>query len=136
MKPQGRFRTVPKPNELGGGVLSDTVDEAAFRRNYSWLLRRLAKPGTQRAVAQMLGVSESTVSELKTGGALERVIRIISAVQGKLVDEETTCLDPIDKAFVNRILARTASSGSLFNGDTADFQDTAAGFGDSQRGGL
>jgi transcriptional regulator with XRE-family HTH domain len=125
---------MPKSNELGGSALSDTGDEALFRRNYTWLMRRLSKPGTQRAVAQMLGVAESAISEIKNGGMLERTIRIISAVQGKLVDEGATCLDEVDKAFVNRILARTASSGSLFNGE--DFQDTAAGFGDSTRGGL
>jgi transcriptional regulator with XRE-family HTH domain len=135
MKPAANFRSMPKPTELGGTALTESVDEASFRRNYSWLMRRLGKPGTQRAVAQMLGISESTVSELKNGGALERVIRIISAVQGKLVDEDTTCLDPIDKAFVNRILARTASSGALFEGGE-DFQDTRPGFIDSGRGGL
>lgn len=48
-------------------TLCSTPAERA-RKAYSRVLQSLQDPGTQRNVAQVLGVSESTVSRIKTDG--------------------------------------------------------------------
>lgn len=68
-----------------------TADERA-RRATSIVLTRLAPEGTQRNVAQVWGVSESSVSRLKEH--VEPVMRLVAQLGLKVVPAEMKCYSP------------------------------------------
>jgi AraC-like DNA-binding protein len=73
--------------------LSQTPAERA-RKAFSTVLQAMQDPGTQRNVAQVLGVSESTVSRIKTE-KLEDAITLLYHLGFKCVSSEMKCY-PVD----------------------------------------
>ena len=74
--------------------LSGDLAERA-RKNLSVVLRRLATAG-QAKVAESLGVSETTVSRMKSDGDLERVLTMLALLGVKCVPIEVQCFHPKD----------------------------------------
>jgi hypothetical protein len=62
-------------------------------------MRRMQAPGTAIAVAAAMGVSESTVSRIKTE-RLDEVVALLSHLGLKLVPSEFKCVDPAAYAFL------------------------------------
>lgn len=62
------------------------------RKAYSAVLQSLQDPGTQRSVALALGVSESTVSRIKTE-KLEDAVTLLYQLGFKVVSQAKTCVD-------------------------------------------
>ena len=60
------------------------------RKAYSMVLQAMQDPGTQRTVAQVLGVSESTVSRIKSE-KLEDVITLLCHLGFKVVPQSMRC---------------------------------------------
>ena len=60
------------------------------RKAYSRALQAMQDPGTQRNVAQLLGVSESTVSRIKTE-KLEDAISLLCHLGFKVVPSDMRC---------------------------------------------
>lgn len=69
--------------------LSLTPTERA-RKSYSKVLQAMQDPGTQRNVAQVLGVSESTVSRIKSE-KLEDAITLLCHLGFKVVPSDMKC---------------------------------------------
>jgi hypothetical protein len=62
------------------------------RKAHAAILRAMEAPGTGRNVAQVLGVSETTVSRIKTE-KLEDAITLMCHLGFKVVDESRVCVD-------------------------------------------
>ena len=73
---------------------SQTPDERA-RKNYAIFLQQLASVG-QKAVADDIGVHESTVSRRKSDGDYEEFCRTAARVGLKIVPEGMKCFNPKD----------------------------------------
>lgn len=73
------------------GELSATPIERS-RKAYSMVLQAMQDPGTQRNLAQVLGVSESTVSRIKNE-KLEDALALIYQLGFKVVDASRVCVD-------------------------------------------
>jgi DNA-binding XRE family transcriptional regulator len=71
--------------------VSQSAAERA-RKAYSAVLQRLQAPGIQSNLAIALGVSESTVSRIKTD-KLEDAIALITQLGFKVVPENQVCVD-------------------------------------------
>lgn len=69
--------------------LSTPPSERA-RKAYGRVLQAMQDPGSQRNVAQVLGVSESTVSRIKTE-KLEDAIALMTVLGFKVVDQSMRC---------------------------------------------
>lgn len=78
--------------------LSLTPPERA-RKTVQQALQRLQEPGTGVAVAAAMGVSESTVSRIKTE-RLEEVALFLACLGLKVVPAEFKCVDPGAYAFL------------------------------------
>lgn len=78
--------------------LSATPPERA-RKAVQLALQRLQEPGTGIAVAAAMGVSESTVSRIKTE-RLEEVALFLACLGLKVVPAEFKCVDPAAYAFL------------------------------------
>jgi len=72
-------------------ALSTTPAERS-RKAYASVLRAMEEPGTGRNLAQVLGVSETTVSRIKTE-KLEDAITLICHLGFKVVSEARVCVD-------------------------------------------
>lgn len=84
--------------------------EERTRKNLSALLHGLASVG-QAAVAEALGVSESTVSRWKEGGGeLERLARLLAALGQKTVGQDRHCVRPEEFKFVTRLASRALAN--------------------------
>lgn len=83
--------------------LSRTPSERS-RKAYSNVLQAMQDPGTQRNVAQVLGVSESTVSRTKTE-KLEDAITLLYHLGFKVVPQDMRCF-PSDYVQALHALAR------------------------------
>ena len=70
---------------------SPTVSERA-RKSHVTVLRALQEPGRQVALATAMGVSESTVSRIKTE-QLEQFCNLVAHLGLKLVPAEYRCVD-------------------------------------------
>lgn len=81
---------------------SPSADERA-RKSTSIVLQRLSPDGTQRKLAEVLGVSESTVSRWKED--VEPVMKLASHLGLKLVDEHRECIPRAEAAMLRRIYA-------------------------------
>lgn len=77
----------------GMPVVSPTAEERS-RKATSLVLQRLAPDGTQRNLAQVFGVSESTVSRMKE--QIEPVMRLVAQLGLKVVPIEMKCYRPDD----------------------------------------
>lgn len=84
-------------------ALSTTPSERA-RKAYSRVLQAMQDPGTQRNVAQVLGVSESTVSRIKSE-KLEDAITLLCHLGFKVVPQDMRCY-PADYVTALHNLAR------------------------------
>lgn len=80
--------------------VSTTPPERA-RKAVQAVLQRLQEPGTGVAVAAAMGVSESTVSRIKTE-RLEEVALFLACLGFKLVPAEFKCVDPAAYAFLTK----------------------------------
>lgn len=92
---------------------SQEPDERA-RKNLSVLLRKLSSVGQSTAAAG-LGVSEATISRMKSEGDLERFARLLALCGLKCVPLEMRCYPPdqVDWLLLgNRIAARKVRSAS------------------------
>lgn len=83
--------------------LSRTPTERA-RKAHSAALQAMQDPGTQRTVAQVLGVSESTVSRIKTE-KLEDAITLLYHLGFKVVPQDMRCF-PADYVKALHTMAR------------------------------
>lgn len=72
-------------------MIAESIAERA-RRNHTAVLRALATVGQAKA-AELVGVSESTVSRFKDGG-LEQAAALLAAVGLKCVPIQAQCFDP------------------------------------------
>lgn len=84
-------------------ALSQTPAERA-RKAHGRVLQAMQDPGTQRNVAQVLGVSESTVSRIKTE-KLEDAITLLCHLGFKVVPQEMQCY-PADYVQALHTMAR------------------------------
>lgn len=84
-------------------ALSLTPAERA-RKSLSKVLQSMQDPGTQRNVAQVLGVSESTVSRIKTE-KLEDAITLLCHLGFKVVPSDMQCF-PADYVQALHTMAR------------------------------
>ena len=84
---------------------SQTPDERA-RKMYSILLQRMQ--GSASAIAAAMGVSESTVSRLKTEHA-ETLCQIMAHAGLKIVDVTRTCVPTSEIELLRRLYARTSA---------------------------
>jgi DNA-binding transcriptional regulator YdaS (Cro superfamily) len=73
------------------GPVSPAIAERA-RKNHTSILRSLAQVSQARA-AELIGVSETTVSRFKDGG-LEQAAALLAACGLKCVPQEMQCFDP------------------------------------------
>ena len=73
-------------------ALSSSPAEKA-RKAHSRVLSRLQEVGTARTAAQVMGVSETTVSRIKTEH-LEGAIALLYTLGMKVVDADRICVDP------------------------------------------
>lgn len=71
------------------------------RKAMQLALQRLQEPGTAGAVAAAMGVSESTVSRIKTE-RMEEVIAFLAHLGLKVVPAEFKCVDPSAYEFLTR----------------------------------
>lgn len=78
--------------------LSSTPPERA-RKTVQLVLQRLQEPGSGVAAAASMGVSESTVSRLKTE-RLEEVALFLAVLGLKVVPVEFKCVNPDAYAFL------------------------------------
>jgi len=69
------------------------------RKTVQLALQRLQEPGTGVAAAAAMGVSESTVSRIKTE-RLEEVALFLAVLGLKVVPAEMKCVDPAAYAFL------------------------------------
>lgn len=83
--------------------LSRTPAEKA-RKAYSSVLQSMQEAGTQRNVAQILGVSEATVSRIKTE-KLEDAVTLLYHLGFKVVPSDARCY-PVDYVTALHTMAR------------------------------
>jgi DNA-binding XRE family transcriptional regulator len=74
------------------------------RKAFSRVLQRLQDPGTQRNLANMLGVSESTISRIKTE-KLEDALALLYQLGFKVVPQDRYCV-PADYLHALQVMAR------------------------------
>lgn len=71
------------------------------RKTVQMFLQRMQEPGTGVAVAATMGVSEATVSRIKSE-RLEEVATLLACLGLKVVPTEYKCVDPAAYAFLTR----------------------------------
>jgi hypothetical protein len=74
------------------------------RKAHSRLLQALSEPGTQRNLAHAMGVSETTISRVKTEH-LEGAIALVYQLGFKLVEQDRRCV-PSDYLQALQTMAR------------------------------
>ena len=82
--------------ERGGGLIMSTSklspdQDARARKNYSYLMQKLASVGNL-AVAEAVGVDESTISRMKPE-KFQEFARILAVLDLKVVPNEMKCFD-------------------------------------------
>ena len=99
--------------------LSITPAERA-RKAFSRVLQRMQEPGMGVALSASMGVSESTVSRLKTE-QLENVLTMIHTLGFKVVTEGKVCVDALELQMLRQTYARAVQneqvSAQLFGDD-------------------
>lgn len=78
--------------------VSKTPAEIA-RKGVQFALQALQEPGKAGAVAAAMGVSDSTISRIKTE-RLEEVVMFLAHLGLKVVTSESRCVDPAAYAFL------------------------------------
>jgi len=90
------------------------------RKAYAAVLQRLQEPGRGVAISSALGVSESTVSRIKTEH-VEHVLSFLYALGFKLVSQEIACSDSNELKMLRQTYARAVRdeyvAARLFGGD-------------------
>jgi len=84
-------------------ALSRTPAERS-RKAHSRVLQALQEPGTQRNLAQAMGVSETTISRVKTE-KLEDALALVYQAGFKLVPHDRRCV-PADYLQALQVMAR------------------------------
>lgn len=87
-----------------------TTPPAKARKAYTRVLRAMQEPGTQRAIACALGVSESTVSRIKTE-KLQDAITLIYQLGFKVVEADKIVVDRSALEFMRQAALRVLASG-------------------------
>lgn len=88
------------------------------RKGYSLVLRELADPGRQSGIAAAMGVSESTVSRIKSE-RLEEAITLLSYLGLKVVPADFRCVSAATYQFLTETHQRImAEAPQLVWGDT------------------
>lgn len=85
-----------------------TVPAERARKGVQLALQALQEPGKAGAVAASMGVSDSTVSRIKTE-RLEEVVLFLSHLGLKVVPAEFKCVDPSAYEFLVRSHTRVMS---------------------------
>ena len=89
-------------------------------RQHARVLTALQKPGTQVAIAAVLGASEPTISRIKNE-RLEESIAFLYALGFKLVPQGKVCVDASEIQMLRRAYARVvqneAVAAQLFGDD-------------------
>lgn len=84
---------------------SPTPDERA-RKATSIVLQRLSPDGTQRKLAEVMDVSESTVSRWKE--SVEPVMKLLAQLGLKVVDVDRECIPRSEASMLRRAYAVTS----------------------------
>ncbi len=92
-------------------LLSATPIERA-RKAHGRILQSLQAPGSQVALAKMLGVSESKVSRLKNE-SLEDALALLYLCEFEIVDEDAVTVRPETLQFMRQSLARVFSDDAM-----------------------
>lgn len=71
--------------------MTEITPQERMRRSLTLVLQRLAVPGTQARLADSAGLSESTVSRIKSD-RLEDVLTMLAYLDLKVVDASATCV--------------------------------------------
>jgi hypothetical protein len=79
------------------------------RKAYSRVLQRLQEPGRGVALAASLGISETSVSRIKTE-RMEECLAFLYALGFKVVDQAKTCIDSSALEFMRNTTARVLSN--------------------------
>ena len=100
-------------------LLCTSPDERA-RNAYARVLQAMQRPGTAAALAATMGLSEATISRLKTGH-IEESLKLITHLGFKIVSTDKTCVDRDLLEFMRKttasVLADQERSKKLFEGD-------------------
>ncbi len=91
-------------------LASPSAEERA-RKAQSLILQRLAPEGTQRNLANIYGVSESTVSRWKEG--IEPVTRMLAQVGLKVVPADHVCVDRASYEAMTLIASRAMANRDI-----------------------
>lgn len=79
--------------------------DARTRKTAAVILRALASTG-QRTVAEAMGISETTVSRMKSDGDLQRMAQLLTALGFKPVPIASKCLTPERAAEIDDYIER------------------------------
>ena len=82
------------------------------RKAHSAVLQAMQDPGTARNLAQILGVSESTISRTKTE-KLEDALHLIYQLGFKVVSNDRVCVDRATYSAVSTIARRAMEREDL-----------------------
>lgn len=86
----------PLPDPESRNAHDDRIAwQVQVRKSDATVCKRLQSAGQNR-VAELVGVSESTVSRFVSNGDLKRAIEILAAAGIKCVPSEFRCFDPKD----------------------------------------
>ena len=102
--------------------MSELLTSAAerSRKAHSAVLQAMQDPGTQRNLANVLGVSESTISRIKTE-KLEDSIALLYQLGFKLVSSDRVCVLKGELNMLRQTYARAVqneqAAAHLFGGD-------------------
>ncbi len=85
-----------------GSLCTPAVERS--RKAYSRVLQALQEPGTARNLAQVMGVSEATISRVKTE-KLEDALALVYQLGFKVVEQDRNCV-PADYLAALQVMAR------------------------------
>lgn len=86
------------------------------RKAYSKVLQRMQEPGMGVALAASLGVSESTVSRIKSE-KLEDALNFVYALGYKVVDQAMTCVPQAELDMLQGFYARAHQNKLYWDGE-------------------
>lgn len=104
-------------NDVTAELSSSPAERA--RKAYAAVLQSMQEPGTQRNVSQVLGVSEATVSRIKTE-KLEDAVTLLYHLGFKVVSSDMQCY-PSDYVQALHTMARM----QMQQGPTLNWDDQA-----------
>lgn len=82
------------------------------RKSYSLFLSKLQEPGMQVAISAAMGISESTVSRIKTEQA-EQFFKLLAHLGLKIVESDWVCVNEITHNAMAHIVSRAMSDPDM-----------------------